>query len=127
MRESVQIILVQNEQIFFIKRQDYLKDFPGYYAFPGGKVEGDESRPQALKREIKEELGIDIGVGSLVDRFEDQIPELKINVYLYKVLKFEGLIEALDCKAFGFFSFGEVKRLNLAPVDKKIVDYLKKT
>jgi mutator protein MutT len=96
------------------------------WEFPGGKVEGSESGPQALRREIKEELGIDIEVGSLVERFEDQIPELKINVSLYKVLGFEGLIEALDCKAFGFFSLAEAKRLNLAPVDKKIADYLKK-
>jgi 8-oxo-dGTP diphosphatase len=38
----------------------------GKWEFPGGKVEGDESAPAALTREIFEELGLAIAVGELL-------------------------------------------------------------
>ncbi len=75
MHDAVAAVLVQGDEVFVIKRQDYLRAFPGYYAFPGGKVdEGDagydyshpqiaEFRPErirALIRELDEELGFDL-------------------------------------------------------------------
>ncbi len=76
MRESVSAVFTTAEKIFFIKRQNYLAVFPGYYATPGGKVDTTDSeealknplwpahiKPQilhALIREIKEELNFDL-------------------------------------------------------------------
>ena len=96
------------------------------WEFPGGAIERGEAPQAALRREIKEELGIDIAVGPLVDRFNDQIPTLEIDVHLYKVTGFQGEITALDCKAFTFCGLEEAKAKDLAPVDRKIVEYLLK-
>lgn len=75
MLDAVAAIFTYNEEIFSIKRQKYLRAFPGYTAFPGGKVdEGDESyvidhslfvgfpkvEMGALIREIEEELAFDL-------------------------------------------------------------------
>ena len=76
MRESVSAVFVTNEFVYFIKRQNYLPVFPGYYATPGGKVDKTDSeealdgtlwpksiKPQilhALIRELKEELNFDL-------------------------------------------------------------------
>lgn len=76
MRESVSAVFTTEDQIFFIKRQNYLSVFPGYYATPGGKVDQTDStevlsgdiwpahiKPQilhALIREVKEELNYDL-------------------------------------------------------------------
>ncbi len=75
--DAVAIVITCGTEIFFIQRHYHLKAFPGYCAFPGGKVEaGDDSLyinhpltqgidPKlfgAIIREGKEELGVDLGL-----------------------------------------------------------------
>lgn len=74
MRESVSGILIFEDEFFIIQRQNYLKAFPGYFSFPGGKVDKEDRDfvldlkldgvedylLVSLKRELKEELGVDI-------------------------------------------------------------------
>jgi glyoxylase-like metal-dependent hydrolase (beta-lactamase superfamily II)/8-oxo-dGTP pyrophosphatase MutT (NUDIX family) len=75
-RDAVSLVFVLDNKIFSIVRQNYLKAFPGYTAFPGGKVDLDDyddigfNTPilnlipvhlsNAIVRETKEELGIEI-------------------------------------------------------------------
>ena len=83
--DAVSIVITCGEEIFAIQRQDFLKAFPGYWAFPGGKVElldesysvvhnlteGLEARlVGAAIREGKEELGIDLGQEVLTGNIE---------------------------------------------------------
>ncbi|PIK15936.1 MBL fold metallo-hydrolase [Halobacteriovorax sp. JY17] len=76
MRESISAIFTSGEDIFSIRRQNYLKAFPGYTAFPGGKVDKEDRESNitvpsvfgdlpshlysALSREMKEELNFDL-------------------------------------------------------------------
>jgi len=79
MRKSVSAIFTHKEKIFYITRQNYLSVFPGYTAFPGGKVDKSDSdeaidnvlvKPfepvliHALSRECQEELNFDL-IGAL--------------------------------------------------------------
>ena len=57
---AVAAIFVVDGEIFTIKRQDTLRAFPGYHAFPGGKVDKGEELFDALVREIQEELDFDL-------------------------------------------------------------------
>ena len=82
-REAVSGIFTFGKEVFITHRQNYLRAFPGYHAFPGGKVDKEDSLEgnqdeqklfsedvllkkfplrfmRALNREMKEELGIDI-------------------------------------------------------------------
>ena len=63
MNERVRGIIIDDGKIALIER---VKPDRTYYIFPGGGVEKGESHAQALHREMKEELGIDVSVG---DRF----------------------------------------------------------
>ena len=82
-REAVSGIFIFGSEVFITHRQNYLRAFPGYHAFPGGKVDKEDSLEgneddqrlfsedpllrkfpgrfmRALNREMKEELGVDI-------------------------------------------------------------------
>lgn len=62
-RPRVAAILIENHQIAMIERQRAEKLF---YVFPGGHVESGETLEQALVREVKEELGLDVAVGGCI-------------------------------------------------------------
>ena len=110
MLDAVAAIFTCGDTVFSIRRQTHLRAFPGYYAFPGGKVdEGDEayagSHPLtnefpaieigALIREIEEELGFDLSEAlqlqqvKYVSKFGTAItPALqsqRFNAHFYKI------------------------------------------
>ncbi len=74
MIEAVSAMLVCGDEIFVIKRQPHLRAFPGYHAFPGGKIDEEDTQSRlnhslvsqytqphivALHRELAEELQFD--------------------------------------------------------------------
>lgn len=50
-------------KVFLPKRADTKKFLPGVYELPGGHIDFGENLVEGLKREVREELGIDINVG----------------------------------------------------------------
>ena len=66
--EVVAAVIVHNNKIFATQRG--YGDYKGFWEFPGGKIEQGETKQSALKREIKEELDIDITVNKLIKTVE---------------------------------------------------------
>ena len=65
-------VLIQGDEIILTKRSLHLPKYPGFYEFPGGKVEVGETLKQALKRELFEELSIDVDLNDIQD-FDNNI------------------------------------------------------
>ena len=61
--------IIKNDDKIFATQRGY-GEFKDGWEFPGGKMETGETPQQALIREIKEELEIDIEVGELIDTVE---------------------------------------------------------
>lgn len=86
-------------QVLIARRPDTHKVAGGLWEFPGGKVEAGESPKEALKREIREELGVDIKVGELIDVVSHvyTLPTQKLHILLIGYFaEFEGDLAAAD-------------------------------
>lgn len=66
MRNVVRAIIIKNDELLTIKR---IKGGEIYWVFPGGGVDDGESHAEALKRECKEELGLEVEVFELMSEY----------------------------------------------------------
>ena len=100
-------------------------EFKGQWEFPGGKIEKNETPQQALKREFKEELNVDIEVHelitSIVDEYETQI--LHIDTYVCSLLSGEPTLNEHINKAWS--SKESIDSLVFSPADKPTLDIIK--
>jgi mutator protein MutT len=61
--DSSRALIIEDGRVVLIERR---RETETYYLFPGGRIEVGETAVEAVAREIKEELGLDVVVGSLV-------------------------------------------------------------
>lgn len=79
------------------------------WEFPGGKVEANESPKEALRRELREELGIEAQIGPEIVRYEFAYPKrAPILLIFHKVTDFEG---EMRCEAFAQIRWEDRERL----------------
>lgn len=63
-------ILIKNNKILMTKRSKKKREFPNYWEFPGGKCEKNESIKNCIKREINEELNIEIEFKKIIKKMK---------------------------------------------------------
>lgn len=123
--EVVGMILLKDGKLLLAKRP-MNKKFGGFWELPGGKVELNESYPEALRREISEELSIELDQLAYYDSNIHPISEhQQIKLICFLCYQYYGeikLTEHLDAK---WFTKNELTRINIAPADVKIIDSLK--
>ena len=97
----------------------------GYGEFPGGKIESGETKEQALVREIKEELNIEISVDKFAIDIEYQYPNFYLFMSCFMCSIKEGSIELLEHNDGKWITKEELNTLNWLPADIDAVNYLK--
>jgi 8-oxo-dGTP diphosphatase len=93
---SVTAAVIEKDGKVLIARRK--RPFLGYYwEFPGGKLENNETLEECLKREIREELDIEIEVGPLVSLNKHVLNcQSAITLYAYRVQYTSGEIKLND-------------------------------
>jgi 8-oxo-dGTP diphosphatase len=75
--------VIENEGLFLACRRAEHKSLSGFWEFPGGKVEPGESDQEALARELEEELGIQVEVGSFICKSTSDASGTEIEMFTY--------------------------------------------
>lgn len=87
--------IIQKENKILATKRGY-GEFINMWEFPGGKIESSETKEQALVREIKEELNIEISVDKFAIDIEYQYPNFYLFMSCFMCSIKEGSIELLE-------------------------------
>jgi len=82
-RVRVVAAVVRRGGQILISRRHAHAERGGQWEFPGGKVEPGEGEPEALRREIREELGCEVTVGRLIVRHAHRYPDLEVELAFF--------------------------------------------
>ena len=121
--DVVAAIIIKDDK-FFIAQRNRNKHMGLSWEFPGGKVEKGETFEIALKREIKEELNINIAINNKLG--EENYKDEKINVKLHYFLcsHTSGEIYLNEHEDSAWISKNEFKNYNFAEGDSDIINLL---
>ena len=125
MKKVTAAILVDNGKILIAKRKqnDPLK---GKWEFPGGTVEYGETPEACLRREIKEELDIDVDVGEYFGESIYQYEHGAIQLLAYRAYWITGEITLMVHDEYKWVNIGRLLEYNLAPADIPLAEEIMK-
>ena len=116
--------IILRDGAYFATQRGY-GEFEGMWEFPGGKIEPGESQETALKREIQEELGVDITIGELLCTTEYDYPTFHLTMHCYLCSVASGEIELREHKSAQWLTAETLDTVEWLPADKEIIAKLR--
>ena len=99
-------------------------DYKGWWEFPGGKVEAQETPEEALRREIREELKVEITVEEYLATVEYDYPEFHLVMDCFWCRIIEGKPVLLEHEAARWLPIQQLKQVKWLPADEFVVDII---
>ncbi len=124
-RISVVAAYIKKDGRVLLTKRPLHKPRGGLWEFPGGKLEPGENPENALIREIKEELGIEIKVGEFLAEIDHDYPEIKIRLMCYVADIVKGEPCSLEGQKIAWVLPEDILDLKLAEADQKLWQKLK--
>lgn len=97
------------------------KHMEGSWEFPGGKRDTGESRIDALRRELREELGLTLSRARPLIRYRHAYPDRQVDLDVWYVESFEGEARGLEGQPLDWVAPEELTACDLLPADQPIV------
>jgi 8-oxo-dGTP diphosphatase len=101
------------------------KHMAGGWEFPGGKVEPGEETLAALKRELHEELGIEVHDATPLIAYEHEYPHRRVLLDLWVVSRYSGEPQPLDAPALQWAAIDDLERIGLLEADLPMIAALR--
>ena len=98
----------------------------GRWEFPGGKIDTGETPEECLKRELKEELGVEAEIGEFICSSVFKYMFVPLELLVYKARHISGKFRALDHDELRWVEPSELAKYDFVKVDMKVVKKLMK-
>lgn len=117
---NVVAAVIMKEGKVFATQRGY-GEFKDGWEFPGGKVEAGESPEEALRREIREELEVEVNVGDLIDTIEYDYPAFHLSMKCYACTIAGGSPHLLEHEAARWLSADKLDSVAWLPADITLI------
>lgn len=115
----VAAVIFKDDKVFATQRG--YGEFKDGWEFPGGKVEPGESPEDALRREIREELEVDVNVGDLIETIEYDYPAFHLSMKCFACTIAGGNLHLLEHEAAKWLSSSQLESVDWLPADITLI------
>ena len=113
--------LVFHQDRLLITRRNAESHLGGLWEFPGGKRERGESFEECLARELREELGIEVLVGRLIESITHAYPEKTVRLEFYRCALISGEPRPLGCADFRWIQPIQLEEFSFPAADRQLL------
>ena len=124
-RIGVGIIWDRDRQRILIDRRLPEGEMAGFWEFPGGKIEPDEDAIACIKRELREELAIEVEVSDHLITIDHEYETLRVSLIVHHCTHISGEPQTIACSEIRWVTVEELDHYQLPAANYQIVDALK--
>lgn len=117
-------IIIQENKIFATQRG--YGEFKDGWEFPGGKIEKGEKAKEALIREIREELDVEIEVGELLENVEYDYPKFHLSMKCFICKIKSGQLVLKEHEAAKWLTKDQLDSVDWLPADRGLIEKIRK-
>ena len=117
--------VITNDQglILAVQRGEHVKPYISKkWEFPGGKIEVGELREEALKRELAEELSVEVHVASLITTVHHSYPDFHLIMHAYHCTVQSGVVQLTEHIDNKWLEVADLSALDWAAADVPVVE-----
>jgi 8-oxo-dGTP diphosphatase len=121
---QVAAAVIDSGDLYLITRRKAGTHLAGLWEFPGGKCEEGESLKDCLRREVREELGIEITDPVPFQTVRHDYPEKSVELHFFRCTIKAGTAQVLGCDDLKWVTAKELATFEFPPADRTLVNAL---
>lgn len=117
-------VITNPEGQILIDRRKAEGEMGGLWEFPGGKIEPQETVEECIKREIKEELDIEISVGDRLTTITHEYKNFTVTLYVHLCQYLSGNPQSIECEEIHWVEISMMNQYQFPQANAKIINLL---